>query len=190
MLDHTLIDESSSYSLEKLKSQLIDTNLTLVEDFISQPLILKLSSFIQGKDLPWITYNYNASFRQQINWIENTVLEECYYVFKNLTGYLSNAYSKNLKYSGITLWRDTENFIQAKHTDNSMIEVAVQIYLTGGIENLGTVFIVNTEEIECKYKINCGYIVDNSKKYVHYTKKRVPKNHDRFSLYVSWGLNQ
>jgi hypothetical protein len=189
MIDHILVDISSKYTLQQLQKQLQNKDLALLEDFLYTGLIDKLKLHIDNCT-DWETTQTNATFRQQIAWQADSVIEEVHMVCCNLTDFLSHIYCRNLKFLGINIWKDTENFIQLKHTDNPIIEVAIQVYLTESEVELGTVFELPKDIITASYKINSGYIADNKNKFTHYTKKRVPKDHVRYSLYATWALNQ
>lgn len=189
MIDHMLVDISSRYTLKQLQKQLQNKDLALLEDFLYPSLINKLKLYIDNCT-DWETSQMNATFRQQIAWQADSVVEEVHMVCSNLTDFLAQIYSRNLKFLGINIWKDTENFIQLKHTDNPIIEVAIQIYLTESELELGTVFELPNDIVSASYKINSGYIADNKNKLTHYTKKRVPKGHVRYSLYATWALDQ
>ncbi len=111
--------------------------------------------------------------------------------FIKLTPHVKHIFKKpRLYFGGITMWQDRQKYYIQKHTDNPIIEIAIQIYLTDNEPRLPTTFIVDDKDIIPDYKVNAGYIMDNSKQILHYMWPPIPQGQIRNSLYAFWKLTQ
>ena len=188
-LDFTLIDDSTAYSLDKLsnKTSTISPSLFLLDSFLYPPMLTKLNDYILNTELDWHIEPYQATKnRLKINWVADSVIEEVHIVMENLTATLNQQFNRTNRFLGITIWKDQVGYTIERHKDRALIDLAIQIYLTGGTDDLGTKFEYNDKVLAAKYKANSGYLQDNQTGIVHYLDTPVPKNHIRYSLYVIW----
>jgi len=189
LLDFELIKQSTQYSLDKLKNiEKTDCpGLFFLSDFLYLPLIDKLVDFIDATDLDWQEQEgQEYKNRLKVNWVPNSVIEETHIVIESLTGSLNKKFNRNNKFLGVSIWKDQEGYGIGKHTDNKIIDVAIQIYLTESAENLGTTFEYNNLTLQAQYQKNHGYLLDGSHQLPHYMNVPVPKEHVRYSLYAVW----
>lgn len=190
-LDFALINDATNQASISLKNKIITRSNSLfkLNNFFNDSLLYKLNAFFQS-DPKWIPqtgiYNEVLNNRKKISWLSDSVVEETHTIFENLTPIIQRIFCSAIKFDGISIWKDTENFIQIKHTDNPKIEVAIQIYLSEYTLNLGTVFECDNEIVEINYKINNGYLMDNKAKLIHYMPIPVPADHVRYSVYAIW----
>jgi hypothetical protein len=189
-LDFELIKKSTEYSLDKLKN-MTKSNcpaLFFLNDFLYHLMIDKLVDFLTATEIDWQVEMYQEQLnRSKINWIPDSVIEEVHIVLENLTLELNQKFNRNNKFLGITIWKDQEGYTIHKHDkDNEIIDIAVQIYLTENLTELGTNFEYNNETIQVNYRKNYGYLYDNSRGVPHYMSVPVPKEHIRYSLYAIW----
>lgn len=191
-IDFSLINYSSEHSLTKLENlqKTSSPSLYLLDNFLSKDLVDKLVNFVNASDTVWETQeDDNKGYiksRQKINWIPDSVVEEAYTVFHNLTDSLNSLFNKKSKFSGITLWKDSAGFTVTRHSDNPKISYSIQIYLANGPQDLATVFEFLGEKIKAKFEVNCGYLMDNTPKLPHYVIGTVPNDFTRYSLYAVW----
>jgi len=185
-LDFSLIEEATQYSLAKLSSLgMAQEKLYLVEDFLHPTLIDKLVKYAETRT-DWVAaQGYKDICRYQVNWEPDSALEETHIVFEYLTGYLSVMFNRTVYFHGINLWKDVEGYSISRHTDNPVIDLAIQLYLTSGPAELGTTFEHNGKT-QAKYQQNCGYIADNSQGLYHSLDTKVPADHVRYSVYAIW----
>lgn len=189
-LDFELIKKSTEYSLDKLKNMTKSKcpDLFFLNDFLYHLMIDKLVDFLMTTEIDWQLEIYqNQLNRSKISWIPDSVIEEIHIVLKNLTPELNQKLNRNNKFLGIAIWKDQEGYTIDKHDkDNEIIDIAVQIYLTENLTDLGTNFEYNNETIQVNYRKNYGYLYDNSRGVPHYMSVPVPKEHIRYSLYAMW----
>lgn len=87
------------------------------------------------------------------------------------------------------VWHDTEGYNISLHVDNEKVKYAIQVYLTGSNNHLGTSFAKKPNKgdndvfITIPYKENFGYCMKNSNDVEHGLITAVPKNFDRYSIY-------
>jgi len=188
-LETKLIEQSVEYSLDKLKNT-PDTecpNLFFLTDFLHPTFIDKFVDFITTNDLAWQGQEgQEYKNRLKINWVPDSPIEEAHIIMEHLTESLNKKFSRNNKFIGISVWKDQEGYFISQHIDNKDIDVAIQIYLTGETENLGTTFEYNNLSLQAQYQKNCGYLIDDSQQLVHSMSTVVPKDHIRYSLYAIW----
>lgn len=188
-IDFKLIEQSVEYSLNKLKTT-PDTDcpgLFFLSDFLYPALLDKLINFITTNDLDWqIQELQEYENRLKINWIFDSPIEEVHTVMDQLTESLNEKFCTNCKFIGISIWKDQEGYSISKHVDNKIIDLAIQIYLSGETENLGTRFEYDNKSFQAQYQKNYGYLVDGNKKLVHSMSSPVPRGHTRYSLYAIW----
>lgn len=188
MIDNDLITETEFHIMNSFlnKENTPSPYLYLLKNFFPLSLYEKLLNFSQNSR-DYIVDKNNIG-RQKITWVPDSVFEEIYMVFQNLTPYMIQSYKKNLKFHGLCLWKDTKNFKTSWHIDVPIIEIAIQIYLEGP-QDYGTKFKIDDLEIELPFIPNTGYIMDNSGKLIHSMPNRVLKNDVRYSLYGIWTTN-
>jgi len=189
-LDFDLIDRSTEYSTKQIQN-LINTEcpyLFFLDSFIDPELLEKLLNFISTEELIWLPEtNQEYQNRLKLNWVFDTVVEETHIVLENLTTELNLKFNRNNKFLGLSVWKDQEGYTIGKHNrDNTIIDLAIQLYLTDGDTNLGTTFEYNHSKLQTKYQKNHGYLIDNSIGVTHYMMTPVPKEHTRYSLYAIW----
>jgi hypothetical protein len=189
-LDFELIDSSTTYSLTRLVNRVTTPSpeLFLLQDFIDPRLLDKLYQFITTQpNLSWQLVNgQEYRTRKEICWEADTVIEEVHTVFENLTDYLNQEFNRNLKFNGISIWQDSPSYMYGRHKDIPIINLAIQIYMTSGYNELNTKFYYNDQILESVYQKNYEYLIDNSNFLEHGIDTPVPKKHIRYSLYCSW----
>lgn len=188
-LDFELIQQSIEYSKDNIKNTTDSgcPGLFFLDDFLYPTLIDKLIDFIISNDLDWqVQERQEYRNRLKINWIPDSPIEEVHTVMDQLTDSLNEKFNTNYKFIGISIWKDQEGYCIPQHIDNEVIDAAIQIYLTGEKEDLGTRFEYNNQGFQARYQKNHGYLVDGRKKLVHSMNSQVPKNHIRYSLYAVW----
>jgi|LakMenE18May11ns_1017448.scaffolds.fasta_scaffold9772491_2 hypothetical protein len=189
-LEFELIKKSTEYSSGKLKN-ITKSNcpdLFFLNDFLYPPLMNKLVNFLITTDIDWQVEIYQEQLnRLKLNWIPDSVIEEVHIVLENLTSELNQKFNRNNKFLGVTIWKDQEGYTIEKHNkDNSVIDIALQLYLSENLVDLGTKFEYKDEIIQVNYRKNHGYLYDNSQGVPHYMSIPVPKEHIRYSLYAMW----
>jgi hypothetical protein len=167
--------------LYKIKNFLSDTDLSILQDFLNTTD--KWGLYRAGG----IQKNRFVIYPSDNEWLLNTLTEK----FIKLTPHVKHIFRKpRLYFGGITMWQDRQKYYIQKHTDNPIIEIAIQIYLTDNEPRLPTTFIVDDKDIIPDYKVNAGYIMDNSKQILHYMWPPIPQGQIRNSLYAFWKLTQ
>ena len=193
MIDNKLINDSINQIKESLQSkrEVNQDSLYILEDFLPEALKIKLQDYISNNQ-EWILQEdqiNNISYfkRYKINFAHDTVLEESHNIFENLTESIEQIFNKKLKFSGVAIWKDVPGYSIIPHTDNPQIEVSMQIYLSSGDYNLGTVFrLPDNSLFKTPYQDNLGYLMDNQYQLTHFMATPVPEDHVRYSLYVIW----
>ena len=93
------------------------------------------------------------------------------------------------------IWKDTEGFFMHPHTDNSEVEISIQIYLDNNApEYCGTSYFLNGLEKydnfvniwTAPYKMGSGYLLVNTNTEVHAMCHEVPPGCSRTSLYLNF----
>lgn len=189
-LDQDLISKSTVKSIDSL-DKIVSTecpHLFFIEDFLEHSLLKKLISFISTADVEWVKeIDQEYLNRLKLNWVFDSVVEEVHIVLDNLTEKLNQKFNKTNKFIGLTVWKDQEGYTISPHNkDNDLIDIAIQLYLTEGNVDLSTKFEYNGKILHPSYKINSGYLFDNSVGVRHYMITPVPQNYTRFSLYAIW----
>lgn len=187
-LDQQLIKDSKSYALARLDElqSTVSQDLLLVDNFIYTPLLEKLINYIKAEQSNWLPEQYQETKnRSKLNWAADTVLEEVHTVCESLTDPLNQIYHRRSRFLGITVWRDLEGYMIRPHTDQPLISMAIQIYLSESELDLSTKFLYKGKTIHPAYKKNSGYIQNNTG-LIHFMSTPVPANHTRYSLYAIW----
>jgi hypothetical protein len=188
-LDQELISKSTIKSMDSL-DKIVSTecpHLFFIEDFLDHSLLKKLINFISTADVGWVKeIDQEYLNRLKLKWVFDSVVEEVHIVLDNLTEKLNQKFNKTNKFIGLTVWKDQEGYTINPHKDNDLIDIAIQLYLTEGNIDLSTKFEYNGKILHPNYKINSGYLFDNSVGVRHYMTTPVPQNYTRFSLYAIW----
>jgi len=193
MLDFGLINFASKHTaLQFSKKVATDIpGLYTLEHFLPTPLLDKLINFAQSHD----KWDYETTVRtkrpypnrMKLNWVPDTVIEEIHMVLDSLTNILNEEFERHNQFIGLSIWKDLPGYSIEKHTDNPIIDFALQIYLSGDPSlNLGTIFENDNQKFCVDYTANTGYIMDNTKKIPHSMPNTVPASYNRYSLYAIW----
>lgn len=185
-----LIRLGTEYSQYKLQNRIVtpSSELWFLQDFIYPALLEKLFKFITTSvDLNWhLVKGQERRNRLEVSWEPESVVEEIHMVYDNLTADLNLIFARNLKFNGISIWKDGPGYMYGRHRDIDQISVAIQIYLTDGPDQLHTKFYHEDQILKSTYQKNYGYIMDNTNKLQHGIETPVPENYTRYSLYTSW----
>jgi hypothetical protein len=195
-LDFQLIEQSTQHALAQLEKieQTSCPYIFFIEELLHHVLLEKLLKYVEQENIIWLpekppldssSYSINPD-RKKLNWAPDTVIEEVHIVLDSVTNSINKIWNRSNNFLGLSIWRDTKNFAIRKHTDNPVIDVALQVYLTESSSIPGTVFEYNNKLIQTKYQKNYGYIMDNQAKVSHFLPKPVPANHTRYSVYAIW----
>lgn len=187
MLDTDLIALTNNH-LNKSNSSKTSSSINglyLIENFLPDKMLNKIHEYLISPDALWESADSYPN-RYKINWQANTVIEELRISLNTLTSALNNEFSRNNTFIGLTLWKDLPGYSISKHIDNPVIDIAIQVYLSHIDYKLGTCFEKEEKQVNIDYKKNCGYLMDNQEKIIHYMIKPVPKNYTRYSLYAIW----
>jgi hypothetical protein len=194
MIDHTLISSATAHAKLAIKnSKSITNDLKLVTDILCPDIVIKLRQFIETVDeKEWITVKDQELFpRRVLRWASDTVLEEVHTVMDNLTDTINVYFHTTDKvFIGLQVWRDCDGYEITAHRDNSIIDIAMQIYLFDHSEKYGTTFDLNQELVNIPFKHNTGYLLyqqKDNKRLVHWSTNKLEGNLPRYSLYLIWG---
>lgn len=191
-LDFNLIDQALDWSVQQLQRRQTTSNsaLAFLDDFLLPDLLHKLDQRLM-LPLAWVNETIEDGShiypnRQKINWESESVIEELHTVFELLTPEVNKIFQRNNKFLCINIWKDSPGYQIGKHTDNSAIDVAIQIYLDSGDSALGTEFYLENQTVQARYFRNSGYIMDNQAQIPHSMQGNIPQNHHRLSVYAIW----
>lgn len=187
MLDFALIDRATEYSLGRLtaRQQTACPTLFLLDDVLHPELFDKLYQFVSTySDDGWETeHGQETRNRLKLNWVPESVIEETHMVLENLTDTINDIFNTNDTFLGISVWKDRAGYKILKHTDNTLIDIAMQVYLNSD-GDYATEFEYSGQEIKADYKKNAGYLLGSP--VVHAMPNPVALEHTRFSLYAIW----
>ena len=195
-LDFALIEASTQHALDKLESgEIIHPGLLCIHNFLEPELLLKLQNYISNDKLPWEFQEHHdgAGYRhdrKKINWVAESVIEETHMVLSEMTQYLNERFNRKNRFLGLSVWKDEKSFQVPVHVDNPIINISIQIYLNSNNQNLGTKFHVNDGVFQVPYRINCGYLMDNSYGIRHFYDGNPSMGYHRYSLYAIWSNNK
>jgi len=187
-LDFNLIDKSITHSKERinLRMHTSSSDLFFVEDFLHSELIQKLVTSITTESFDWKTVQYQENLnRLEVTWLPDSVIEETHIVIESLTETIGNIWHHPRKFLGISIWQDKSPYKIQPHADQILIGYGLQIYLNSNPTNLSTQFQLD-ETISPKYQTNCGYLMNNDSKILHWMSQDIPKDFTRYSLYAVW----
>lgn len=193
MIDQTLIYHSTciaTNSITAAKKTSIP-NLYQVDSVFDQNHLVKLKEYVDTASPTWTS---DFPGRQLVTWDGDTVVEELHDVCNNLTSTIIERFDfDNLNFLGIQLWRHNPGYHLHWHTDNSIINVALQVYLFDQApKEYGTLFKHGDQTINVPYIHNSGYISVTKKQpgVLHSTPYTIEKNYTRYALYAIWSLSE
>jgi len=188
MIDHDLVDSNVAHCLMQLgkKSTTGIDSLYRIDNFFTSALIKKLLDYAESA-VSWqkVELQENKN-RKAILWDPDTVFEECHMIFDRLSDHLNHEFKKDCRMTGIQLWKDLPGYYISSHVDNSRVVYSMQVYLSTGIDRLGTCFYHNDLTVEIPYQINTGYVTDAGQTLPHGLANPVPNGHVRYSIYAVW----
>lgn len=192
MLDYQLIQNNSEIAAQALNSlwPTPTPDLWHIQKFCSEDAWTKLKQYIHSVDesawqpVPW----QENRPRHKITWEMDSIIEELHEVCDNNTQLISQKFDMPLHFHGIQIWRDSEGYLIEEHTDNPVIDVAVQIYLFDAPSECGTTFFVtagDTITYVIPHYHNTGYVSVNHS-VPHCSTRAVPAGLLRYSFYAHW----
>jgi hypothetical protein len=191
-LDFDLINRSIPFVISRIENgHEIAPGLIALSDLLDNQLLTKLQEYSFKENTGWKSqenhqmsgYNHH---RKKINWLPDSIIEETHIVFDGLTDHLNQLFKRQNKFLGLSVWKDDGSFQIAPHTDNPVIDIAIQIYLNGDDnKDLGTKFQLDTV-VTIPYKTNHGYLMDNRQNIRHFYDGKAPEDYYRYSLYAIW----
>mgnify|MGYP006090025467 CR=1 FL=1 len=188
MIDYDLVDSNVAHcliQLEKKTTTGID-NLYCLCNFFTTDLIKKLLSYAESaQNWQKVELQENKN-RLAVTWDPDTVVEECHMIFNQLSDYLNHEFKKKCQLTGIQLWKDLPGYHISSHVDNNRVIYSMQIYLSTGVDQLGTCFYDNNVTVEIPYQINSGYVTDAGQTISHGLPRQVSADHVRYSIYAVW----
>jgi len=197
MIDQNFINQNSISLADALKNgSAISPQVKLIKDAFDQNMLSKLQEYFTSNyhsDL-WKpeTTKYgipmNNKPRHKIEWDPESVVEEVHEVCNSVTPLLQEQYTcPDIVFDGITLWRDQPGYNISWHTDNPVIHLTMQIYLSGSSVCPGTEFKTQSGSVTASFVPNTGYFIDQRiTRPTHRTAHAVPENQIRYSLFAIW----
>lgn len=195
MIDQKIIQTATTDLQGALDSRIqISDDFSVLENVFSRSVITKVHDYILNEpQKPWQleTTEHGVEMqvpRHKIAWHGETVIEELHCAVENTTPKISEILGKEVKFHGIVLWQDHENYKIDWHSDNSILMATMQIYLAGSTENPGTVFEIEDDNHHtCQFVPNTGYFLNQTKtRLSHKSVGKVPANVNRYSLFGMW----
>lgn len=192
MIDQDLIQQITYNSQQALVDAAPSPSpyLWVLENFLPSTALDKLRQFADSPDNEWTQVERQYALpRHRISWCSDSIIEELHDALLLLTPMLNHKFPDPVKHFwGISLWRDQPGYDLSWHTDNSDIDVAIQVYLFGNSELPGTDFEISDSIYSVPFSHNCGYLSCNSHGLglSHRIACPVPSNAVRYSLYAVW----
>ena len=199
MIDQQLIDQNTATLIVSVTTaKRINSQLNLITSVFTPSLLTKLETYFVERESSelWVpeTTMYNVPMsdrpRHKLTWEAESVIEELHEVCNNLTDTVHRIYPTCTKpFCGIVIWRDREGYDIKWHTDNPVVDVTLQVYLSGSEKNPGTEFEVGDGTVTAPFIPNTGYIVQHAgeKRPRHQIAYPVPAGETRYSLFAIWG---
>jgi hypothetical protein len=195
MIDQNIITNASISLQNALTDRFQHTNdFCTIKNVFSQEVLHKVNDYIlNDSDKPWAleTTEHGVEMkvpRSKINWHGETVVEELHCAMESITPEVQVILKKDIKFLGIVLWQDYENYKIDWHSDNPILLATMQIYLAGSTENPGTEFKISKGNFHtCDFIPNTGYFLNQTQNRLeHHTTGKVPANVSRYSLFGMW----
>jgi hypothetical protein len=195
MIDQNIITNASISLQNALTDRFQHTNdFCTIKNVFSQEVLHKVNDYIlNDSDKPWAleTTEHGVEMkvpRSKINWHGETVVEELHCAMESITPEVQVILKKDIKFLGIVLWQDYENYKIDWHSDNPILLATMQIYLAGSTENPGTEFKISEGNFHtCDFIPNTGYFLNQTQNRLeHHTTGKVPANVSRYSLFGMW----
>ena len=191
MIDQDLIKSGSMHLKSTLASLSTDHNgLILIEDVFTDQIIEKLLKFCIASDdwKPQLTADNKTVIanREKISWRYDCIVEETHTILENVTPEISRLIKRdNLVFGGVNLWKDTQGYTIERHTDNTVIQASLQVYIQN-LPTLSTIFEYDGNLVHTNPNTNAGYISDNLIGIPHWLPNAVPAEFNRYSLHAIW----
>ena len=195
MIDQGIIKKASDSLQKSLKNrQELTNDFSTLENVFSLDVINKIHDYIlNDSDKPWALEATSNGMemqvpRRKISWHGETVIEELHCAMESVTPEVQVILKKDIKFLGIVLWQDYENYKIDWHSDNPVLLATMQIYLAGSKKNPGTEFKLGEDNFHtCDFIPNTGYFLNQTQNRLeHHTTGEVPANVSRYSLFGMW----
>jgi hypothetical protein len=191
MIDQTLITQGSLVATQSISSAKPTSinGLWRIENFFDIAVMSKLIEYFNNVDHShWQEFNDEKYHqRKKITWQSDTVVEELHEICDSITEKIREISPTAQHYWGINLWKDSENYFMDWHTDNTDIDMSLQIYLSGPENCPGTIFRNSENVVEFEFVPNNGYLTDQGINQIeHKFSGAVGPGYPRYSLHAVW----
>jgi hypothetical protein len=172
-----------------------DAKIFLVDEFFKKECLEEIKlNLVKHKDNP----DYWATVPLQEEYKRKRMLSQDIELFRNIHKEMNEAefidkINKSLGWEistgSFSIWHDSEGYSIDLHTDNQKVKHAIQIYLSGIDNTLGTSFAKKPNRgsndifLTIPYKENFGYCMKNVDTVEHGLIKKVHKDFNRYSIY-------
>jgi len=186
MIDQDLIKSGSQHLKNTLVSLSSDHNgLILIDDVFTNQIIEKLLKFCVTNDAWEKVPGQKYKDRGTISWCYDSIVEETHTILEGVTPEIVRLIQRDLVFTGVNLWKDTEGYTVERHTDNTVIQVSLQVYIQN-LPTLSTIFEHDGNLVHTNPSTNSGYISDNSMSIPHWLSNAIPAKFTRYSLHAIW----
>lgn len=194
MIDQNIIDASTKTAkLALINCGPTDSpELFTVNNVFDAGLVDKLREYLSQNQINW-KKGESSPGRKALAWEGDTVVEEMNNVCNNLTELISEKFfGEPINFLGCEIWKDQGRFAMTWHSDNPIINVALQIYMFDSPSSYGTSFLINDVQTPIPHIHNTGYLVVTKSQpgIVHKPTSKIPAKTKRYSVYAVWSLTK
>lgn len=195
MIDQDIIKKASdSLHLSLENRHELTNDFSTIDNVFPLEVLHKAYDYILNQsDKPWELETTSAGVkmdvpRRKIQWHGETVIEELHCAMESITPDVCAILKTDIKFLGIVLWQDYENYKIDWHSDNPILLATMQIYLAGSKTNPGTEFKISDNNFyTCNFVPNTGYFLNQThNRLEHHTTGSVPSDVSRYSLFGMW----
>lgn len=195
MIDQDIIKKASDSLHTSVKNRRQHTNdFSTLANIFPDDVMHRINDYIlNNSNKPWQLETTEHGVernvpRSKIQWHGETVIEELHCAMESITNDVQKILKTDIKFLGIVLWQDYENYKIDWHSDNPILLATMQIYLAGSRNNPGTEFKLSEDNFHtCDFIPNTGYFLNQThNRLEHHTTDKVPANVSRYSLFGMW----
>ena len=195
MIDQIIINTSTETARQAIVNckPTASPMLYTVERVFDNTLTNKLKEYLTQEQINWSINQNTSPMRRSLAWDQDTIIEEIHEVGNNLTELIVQKFFKHpLNFLGINVWKDQSQFEMEWHSDNPIINVALQVYMFDLPTTFGTSFLIDEKETLIPHVHNTGYIAITKTQpgIVHRPTTVVAPGVTRYSIYAIWSLTK
>ena len=175
-----------SYALDIQQINMLDQGIWTIGKMFDtldfKEIVNEVLAVPDGSYMPSVA---NPTTRHELTWAKDGILENLWETLKHTGSLVSDIIGKPVRFGQVRVWKDLEGFRIPFHEDDQSSVAHIQIYLSGGSQDIGTTWYTTKGRVSLPFNPNTGYLTVCDYRLPHGMLAPV-QGQTRYSLYATF----